>query len=78
MRHSFATYAYEMTKNAAHVAAEMGHQGTDVFFRHYRAMARPGDGTEFFKIEPKQDGDWQRSGNDVKKPQRKRHCTKCL
>ncbi len=52
MRHSFATYAYEQTKDAAFVAAEMGHRGTDIFFRHYRAMAHPGDGEKFFSIRP--------------------------
>jgi integrase len=52
MRHSFATYAYEMSKDAAAVAAEMGHTGTAVFFKHYRALAEPGDGARFFGIEP--------------------------
>ncbi|MCL1920375.1 MAG: tyrosine-type recombinase/integrase, partial [Kiritimatiellaeota bacterium] len=53
MRHSFATYAYELEKDAAHIAAEMGHHGTAVFFRHYRALALPGDGAAFFSIMPK-------------------------
>lgn len=53
LRHSFATYAYELTKDAATVAAEMGHQGTGVFFKHYRALAHPGDGKKFFEIRPK-------------------------
>lgn len=52
LRHSYATYAYELTKNASLVAAEMGHRGTDVFFRHYRALANPGDGARFFGIVP--------------------------
>lgn len=52
LRHSFATYAYELTHDAAAVAAEMGHRGTDIFFRHYRALANPGDGTRFFAIAP--------------------------
>ncbi|MBQ7252776.1 MAG: hypothetical protein IJS32_09285 [Kiritimatiellae bacterium] len=52
LRHSFATYAYERDKNAAAVAADMGHAGTDVFFRHYRALAKPGDGKEFFALLP--------------------------
>lgn len=52
LRHSFATYAYELTHDAALVAAEMGHRGTDVFFRHYRALANPGDGERFFAIVP--------------------------
>lgn len=52
MRHSFATYAYEQIRDAAAVAAEMGHQGTTVFFKHYRALAEPGDGEKFFSIVP--------------------------
>lgn len=52
MRHSFATYAYEECRDAAAVAAEMGHQGTAVFFKHYRALAEPGDGARFFGIVP--------------------------
>lgn len=52
MRHSYATYAYEKTRNAELIAAEMGHRGTDVFFRHYRALANPGDGQRFFAIVP--------------------------
>lgn len=52
MRHSYATYAYELTHDAALVASEMGHRGTDVFFRHYRALANPGDGARFFAIVP--------------------------
>ena len=52
MRHSFATYAYEIEKDAAHIAAEMGHHGTDVFFRHYRALTMPGEGKKFFAIFP--------------------------
>jgi integrase len=53
MRHSFATYAYEESKDAALVASEMGHVGTAVFFKHYRAMSHPGDGSKFFDIRPK-------------------------
>ena len=52
MRHSFATYAYEQCHDAAAVAAEMGHQGTAVFFKHYRALAEPGDGKRYFAIRP--------------------------
>ncbi len=52
MRHSYATYRYELTRDAALVASEMGHRGTDVFFRHYRALALPGDGQKYFGILP--------------------------
>jgi len=60
MRHSFATYAYEAEKDAAHIAAEMGHHGTAVFYRHYRALALPGDGEKFFSICPRLGMDWER------------------
>ena len=52
MRHSFATYAYDVCHDAAAVAAEMGHQGTGVFFKHYRALAEPGEGKRYFAIRP--------------------------
>lgn len=52
LRHSFATYAYELTRDANLIASEMGHAGTGVFFRHYRALATPGDGEKFFSIFP--------------------------
>jgi integrase len=52
MRHSFATYAWELSRDAVAIAAEMGHRGIDVFFRHYRALALPGDGAKFFGIMP--------------------------
>lgn len=52
LRHSFATYAYELTKEANLISAEMGHAGTAVFFKHYRALAIPGDGKKWFAIMP--------------------------
>lgn len=52
MRHSYASYAYDLTRDAALVASEMGHRGTDIFFRHYRGLVHPGDGKKFFDILP--------------------------
>jgi integrase len=52
MRHSYASYAYDLTRDAALVASEMGHRGTDIFFRHYRGLVPPGSGAEFFSIFP--------------------------
>jgi hypothetical protein len=49
MRHS---YAYDLTRDAPLVASEMGHHGTDIFFRHYRGLVTPGDGAKFFGILP--------------------------
>ena len=51
-RHSYASYAYEECKDAVRVASEMGHAGTEVFFRHYRALAAPGSSAEYFAILP--------------------------
>lgn len=66
MRHSFATFAYEQCKDAALVSSEMGHAGTGVFFRHYRALANPGDGRRFFGIFPGVPG-FRRKSNSSKK-----------
>ncbi|MCL2103595.1 MAG: hypothetical protein FWH21_00850 [Kiritimatiellaeota bacterium] len=65
MRHSFATYAYDLERNAASVASEMGHQGTGLFFRHYRALVSRGEGERFFSISPKQHQNCQRIVNEV-------------
>ena len=51
-RHSYATYAYEESHDAVRVASEMGHAGTEVFFRHYRALAAPGSSKAYFSILP--------------------------
>lgn len=50
LRHSFASYAYESSRDAAATAAEMGHRGTDVFFKHYRGLVPPGSGAKWFAI----------------------------
>ena len=52
LRHSFASYAYELTRDAASTAYEMGHQGTAIFVRHYRGLVPPGAGQRFFSIRP--------------------------
>jgi integrase len=51
-RHSFASYLYEMSQNKHAVAAEMGHQGTEMLFTHYRALVPPGSGVKYFGIMP--------------------------
>ncbi len=53
LRHSYATYLYELKKDAAFVASTMGHVSTAVLFTNYRALAAPGDGERFFSILPK-------------------------
>lgn len=52
LRHSFASYAYELSRDAPATAYEMGHRGTDIFFRHYRGLVPPGEGSAFFSILP--------------------------
>lgn len=52
MRHSYASYHYERGKNANETAANMGHAGTAVFFKHYRALSTPNDGEKYFSIAP--------------------------
>jgi integrase len=71
MRHSFATYAYELEKDASKISSEMGHHGTEIFFRHYRAMAHPGEGKKFFEICPKKDEKRDQIGNDLETVARK-------
>lgn len=51
-RHSYASFAYELTHNATEAAAEPGLRSTGVFFRHDRALAPVGSGSEFFAIKP--------------------------
>jgi integrase len=50
MRHSYASYEYERTRDAAATAANMGHTGTDLFFRHYRGLVEPKTGAQYFSI----------------------------
>lgn len=51
-RHSFASYLYEMCHDKNAVAAEMGHQGTEMLFSHYRALVPPKSGRLYFSISP--------------------------
>lgn len=51
-RHSYATYAYEESKDATATASEMGHTSTAIFFKHYRAMAYEGSSKSYFNIYP--------------------------
>lgn len=52
MRHSYASYAYERSRDAAATAYNMGHVGTDIFFRHYRGLVPPNAGAQYFQILP--------------------------
>lgn len=53
LRHSFASYHYDLHQNAALTAAQLGHMsGSQVLFAHYRSLVPLGDGAKFFDIAP--------------------------
>lgn len=52
LRHSYASYAYELTGDAAKVAAELGHTDTSMLFKHYRGLVPPHAGSRYFSITP--------------------------
>lgn len=52
LRHSYASYAYELSGDAAKTASELGHVDTAMLFRHYRGIVPPGSGARFFSICP--------------------------
>ncbi len=52
LRHSFASYAYEESGDAARTAAELGHTTTSMLFKHYRGLVPPKSGKEYFSIAP--------------------------
>jgi integrase len=51
-RRCFASYHYAAYEDAPTTAAMMGHAGLDVFFRHYRGLARKSDGLAYFATVP--------------------------
>jgi integrase len=50
MRHSYASYEYERTKDAAATAANLGHTTTATMFKHYRGLVDLGLGAQYFAI----------------------------
>ena len=57
MRHSYASYLYEMTGDETKVINQLGHRGADVMFTHYRRLTDKGAGTEYFLITPPEKAD---------------------
>jgi hypothetical protein len=53
LRHSYGSYHLGHFKNAAVTALEMGHQGTNVLFKHYRARVSLEDAAHWWQIMPK-------------------------
>lgn len=52
-RHSFASYLYASTHDAAYVISQLRHGGSvSVFLNHYRALATKEDGERYFSISP--------------------------
>lgn len=53
LRHSFASYHYDLHQNAPLTSAQLGHSsGSNVLFAHYRSLVPLGDGERFFNIFP--------------------------
>jgi len=53
LRHSFASYHYDMHQNGPLTAAQLGHStGTHLLFEHYRSLVPLGEGRRYFSIRP--------------------------
>jgi integrase len=53
LRHSFASYHFDLHQNAPLTAAQLGHSsGCQLLFEHYRSLVPLGDGAKFFEIRP--------------------------
>jgi site-specific recombinase XerD len=57
MRHSYASYFYEMTGDETKVINQLGQRRADVLFTHYLTLTDKGEGTEYFSITPPQKTD---------------------
>ena len=57
LRHSFASYHFDLHQNGPLTAAQLGHSsGCQLLFEHYRSLVPLGDGQRFFEITPRQPG----------------------
>lgn len=53
LRHSFASYHYDLHQNGPLTAAQLGHStGTHLLFEHYRSLVPLGEGKKYFSITP--------------------------
>jgi len=57
MRHTYGSMHLAAFRNAGDTAEQMGHQGTKMFFEHYRRATKQEDGAAFFEIRPGQRGE---------------------
>ena len=55
VRHSFGSYFFAMTEDAAKTAARLGHPGDDQLFAHYRALTTKASGKAYFDLKPRAD-----------------------
>ena len=55
LRHSFASYHLAHHKNAAALAAELGHTNSKVLYAHYRNRVRPDVAAHWWQIAPPRD-----------------------
>jgi integrase len=53
LRHSFASYHYDLHQNGPLTAAQLGHStGTHLLFTHYRSLVQLGEGKKYFSLLP--------------------------
>jgi integrase len=52
LRHSFASYAIAMWKNAPALALEMGHTNASLIFQHYREIVLPSAAESYWALTP--------------------------
>jgi integrase len=52
LRHSFASYRYAATNDAALVASELGHTTTAMLFNTYRELVTPEEAERYWKLYP--------------------------
>lgn len=52
LRHSFASYHLAHHRSADDLALTMGHRGTDLIFKHYRALVEPEQASAYWSILP--------------------------
>jgi len=55
LRHGFASYHYQEHKNAALLAAELGHTDSDLLFDHYRSLVKGPAAKAYWQIRPESD-----------------------
>ncbi|HEV3100513.1 MAG TPA: tyrosine-type recombinase/integrase [Candidatus Udaeobacter sp.] len=63
LRHSFASYRLEQTKDAPLVAFELGHPSPALLYSTYREVVRPADAERYWEIAPSPDADIHQSQN---------------